>query len=36
MAGPCVHDKPLGSVKGGEVIDQLSLLLASQDGLYFM
>lgn len=34
MAGPCEHcNEPLGSMKGGEFLDQLSVLLASVEGL---
>jgi hypothetical protein len=36
MAGPCEHDnEPSGSIKGGELLDYLSVLLAFQGGLCF-
>jgi hypothetical protein len=37
VAGFCVHgDEPSGSIKFGEFLDYLSVLLASQEGLCSM
>jgi hypothetical protein len=37
VAGPCEHgNEPSGSIKCGEFLDKLSVLLASQEGLCFM
>jgi len=37
VAGSCVHyNKPWGSVKGREFIDQINRLSASQEGLHFI
>jgi hypothetical protein len=37
LAGSCEHgNEPLGSIKGGEFLDNLELLLASQEGLCSM
>jgi hypothetical protein len=37
VAGPCEHSNELsGSIKGGEFLDWLSDLLASQEGLCSM
>jgi hypothetical protein len=34
MAGSCEHvNKPFGSIKGGEFLNLLNVLLASQEGL---
>jgi hypothetical protein len=36
VVGSCEHgNESLGSIKGGESLDQLNLILASQDGLSF-
>jgi hypothetical protein len=37
VAGPCVHGNgPLGSINDVEFLDQLSVLLASQERVCFM
>jgi hypothetical protein len=37
VAGSCEHDnEPSGSIKCGKFLDWLSVLLASQEGLYSM
>jgi hypothetical protein len=37
VAGSCEHgDEPSGSIKRGKFLDQLSVLLASQEGLCSM
>jgi hypothetical protein len=37
VAGSCEHgDEPSGSIECGEFLDWLSILLASQEGLYSM
>jgi hypothetical protein len=37
VAGSCEHgNEPSGSIKCGEFLDWLSILLASQEGLCFM
>jgi hypothetical protein len=37
VAGSCVHgDEPSGSIKCGEFLEYLSVLLASQEGLCSM
>jgi hypothetical protein len=37
MAGSCEHgSEPSGSIKGGELLDQLSVLSVPQKGLYSM
>jgi hypothetical protein len=37
VVGSCEHgNEPLGSIKCGEFLDQLRVLLASQGGLCFM